>query len=164
VERPDVRRLAVRVDREMALAYGRSVYVAVKWLGFHHQLLQDTQAVPVIERAAEMLAKLPPISAEGNFEEYICSKLVVPYRQYLLKLAAIQLSRANEDYSPGRGREESGQSYCMYNLIAYSLREFPAAIGQFSRYFQRFFPCLNEYMGRVGKDLRRFMRRIRMGY
>lgn len=163
LDRPDLRRLAARVEREMAAA-SRSVYVALKWLGFLHQLLQESQTAPTIERATETLGKLPAIKAEGNFEEYICSKLVGPYKQYLLKLAAIQLSKASQDFSPGRGREESGAEFCMFNLIAYSLQEFPAAIAQFSRYFQRFFPCLNEYIPRVGKDLRKLIRRIRISY
>jgi hypothetical protein len=41
-ERPDSRRLAARIDKEMHAACGKSVYVALKWLGFHHKLLQET--------------------------------------------------------------------------------------------------------------------------
>lgn len=52
----------------------------------------------------------------------------------------------------------------MYNLISYSLQVFAGAISQFSRYFHRFFPCLNEYVGRIGKDLRQFMHGIQFEY
>jgi hypothetical protein len=52
----------------------------------------------------------------------------------------------------------------MYNLISYSVQAFSGAISQFSRYFHRFFPCLNEYVGRIGKDVRQFMHRIQSEY
>jgi hypothetical protein len=154
-----------KVEKDMAAAAARCVFIALKWLGFHHQLLQNSQTSPAIERVIEALGRLPPSSTKNHFEEYIISKLYSPYKQYLLKLAVILMEKARQDFSPTKGREPPNEPvYCMYNLISYSLQEFSLSIKEFSRFFHRFYPCLNDYIYLVGRDLSKFMKRIRLSY
>lgn len=150
----------------MEILSAKCVYIELKWLAFQHQLLQNDPTVTCIERVVETLTKLPHVVCKDNFEEYINNKLVNAYRQYLMKLAAILMSKAGVDCSPTKGKErkENEPAYCMYNLISYSLQEFSRSIKEFGRFFHRFFPCLNDYIGLVGKDLSKFMKKIRLSY
>lgn len=155
-----------RMEKDMITACSRSLHVTLKWLNFMHQLLQVNQNDTIIDRVIDILTKLPSPTVKDNFDAYINAKLLLPYKQYLCKLAAIFLSKTREDYSPRKYEEtnENESIYCMYNLITFSLQEFSRTIKEFSRFFQRFFPCLNDYIFLIGKDLSKCMKRVRKSF
>jgi hypothetical protein len=160
-------RLASKIEKDMYFSYGMSVYLAIKWLALLHQILQNSQRSFSIEKVIGYFGHLPTPNFKTHFEEYIHMKLIAPYKQYLIKLAAILLNKVERQSSPRESQKllnEPENIYCIHNLIRYALQEFSNTIKEFSRFFSKHYPSLNDYIALIGRDQSKFIKSMKLSY
>jgi hypothetical protein len=99
---------------------GRNKYVGLKWLMFLHEGLQLTRNADVVVLIAEIVEEMVFPAAKSRFERYLLQKLVMPYRQYLQKMAEVVSVRMREG-SPAKGAERDGSVvFREYNLMSFA--------------------------------------------
>jgi len=79
--------LLSKIEDEIKRQTPKTVYVGLKWFNFIHTALQIVRSYSLAEALIELFRRLVDFTTKNKYEEYLFSKLVKPYKQYLAKLA-----------------------------------------------------------------------------
>lgn len=112
-----------RLEAELRYINRKSVYVAMKWLIFIHQVIQKTHSQHVLESISTLLQVMTPPSTPAKIDIYLAAKLINPYKQYLKKLICRRQFKEEEDYNLNP-LAVNHQMYSYYNFINSTLNEF----------------------------------------
>ncbi len=93
----------------------------------------------IANELAVFLHSLTPPNTLSKYEEYIKNKLLVPYQQYLIKLASILQASHHSLVLP------ANVVFLKLNLLCFALSEFSIPIREFTKFFSKAYPLLNHY-------------------